>query len=293
MNHRVGVLGTGNMGFPISKNIAEDGHDVVVYDILYDATVEKYKGTAIKVARSPREMAEAADVVLFVVKDTTITEKAIDCENGLLDGLNGKKIFVDLTTSDPAKSAKLGERIIQAGAKYIDIPMTGGQIGAIERKLVMMGSGEKTVFDEVKYIFERISKNLFYLGTQIGAGHMMKLIHNQLSHATFLATCESIYLGKKYGMDPKDMIDVLNVGNARSVATEVKFPKFVLTGKDAGFTCAMGQKDIGLVLEKGKEKGVMLPYTKVTYDYWTAPCDEGKGEMDYARMVEYLEQKES
>ena len=94
MNHTVGILGAGNMGFPISRHLAEDGRTVVVYDILYDATVEKYAGTGITVVRTPKELVERSDVILLIVKDTTITLKNIDREDGLLDGVGGIVVIV-------------------------------------------------------------------------------------------------------------------------------------------------------------------------------------------------------
>jgi 3-hydroxyisobutyrate dehydrogenase-like beta-hydroxyacid dehydrogenase len=290
VNHKIGILGAGNMGLPISCNIAEDGHEVFVYDIAYNVTVEKYKGKNITVVMTPKELVEKADIIVFIVKDTTITTKNIDCENGLLQGLNGKKIFVDLTTSDPQESEKMENRIIAAGGNYIDIPMTGGQIGAINRKLVMMGSGDREVFEEVRYIFEPLSKKLFYLGEKVGLGHFMKLIHNQLSGAVFMATCEAVFLGQSFGMDPKVMIDVFNEGNARSCATEMKFPKFVLSGTlNAGCSVGILQKDMNLVLNKAKEKSFKLPITQATYDYWNGPVQEGNPDLDYAAMLKYME----
>ena len=288
MNQTVGILGAGNMGFPISRHIAEDGRKVVVYDILYDATAQKYAGTDIAVARTPRELVERSDVILLIVKDTSITLKNIDCADGLLDGLNGKKIFVDLTTSDPQESAKLGKRILEAGAHYMDSPMTGGQIGALDRKLVLMASGDQAVFEEVRPILEPLAKKVFYLGGDIGLGHFMKLIHNQLSGSVFMATCEAVFLGKAFGMDPKVMIDVFNEGNARSTATESKFPKFVLGGTPAGCSVGILEKDMNLVLRKAGEKNFSLPITQATYDYWNGPCKEGNPDLDYAEMLEFM-----
>ena len=288
MKHRIGILNAGNMGFPISCNLIEDGFDVCVYDVRHAETVKKYEGKKATVARTPKELVEKSDVILFIVKDSTITTLNIDCENGLLDGVGGRKIFVDLTTSDPQESAKMGKRFIDAGAHYIDIPMTGGQAGAINRKLVLMGSGDREVFEEVRYIFEPLAKKLFYLGTGIGLGHFMKLIHNQLSGSVFMATCEAVFLGKAFGMDASVMIDVFNEGNARSCATEMKFPKFVLAGKAAGCSVGILEKDMTLVLKKAAEKNYNLPITQATHDYWNGPCLEGNPDLDYADMLEFM-----
>lgn len=288
MNHTIGILGAGNMGFPISCNIKDDGHEVFVYDLMYDDTVKKYAGKGITVVKTPRELVEKSDVILFIVKDTTITEKNIDCRDGLLDGVKGKKIFVDLTTSDPQESARMGKRFLDAGAHYIDIPMTGGKIGAVGRKLVLMGSGDKDIFEEVRYIFEPLAKKLFYLGKDIGLGHFMKLIHNQLSGSVFMATCEAVFLGKAFGMDAEVMIDVFNEGNARSVATEMKFPNFTLQNKAAGCSVGILEKDMGLVLKKAAEKKYTLPITIATHNYWNGPCKEGNPDLDYADMLEFM-----
>lgn len=290
MKHKLGIIGTGLMGLPIAINLHQDGFELIAYDKRENA-VAQLKEKGIRVASSPKEVMENADVIFDVMNDTSCLQSVLTQENGLLAGMSGHKVIIDMTTSDPKDSIAIGESLKSHNVTYIDCAMTGGAIGAKNRKLLLMGGGDPAVFEECRYILDRISKQTIYLG-KMGSGHYMKLIHNQLSHSTFLASCEAVLLGKRLGMDLNSMIEVFNCGNARSYATEVRFPQYILSGTyDAGGTFDTVHKDIGLVMKKADELHFDLPITKATYDYWSYPLALGKGQDDYSTIFKLLDEK--
>lgn len=289
MDKKIGVIGAGEMGFPILINIKKLGYDVISYARKKEV-IDKINSEGIPTAASPKELAEKADIILDILNDTNSTWSVINQENGLAEGFNKPKILVDMTTSDPNESVNLGKYLESKGVTYLDCPITGGRIGAENRQLVFMAAGDKDAFEEIKELLEALSKKVFYLGS-MGSGHYMKLIHNQLSHSTFLASCEAVRLGVALGMDPGVMIDVFNIGNARSYATEVRWPKFILPGTfNAGASFKTVQKDIGLVMKKIGSLGLDMPITKGTYDYWTYPIEHNKGEDDYSTIYTLMEE---
>ena len=290
MKHVLGVIGVGLMGRPIAENLKKDGFEVYVYD-KNEQVLEELKKEDLLVAKNPKELMENADVVLDILNDTNSLRKVMEQQEGLLEGIKGRKIVIDMTTSDPEKSKVIGAELKELGIEYLDCPMTGGMTGAQNRELVIMAGGAPEVFEEVKYILDGISKALIYLGKS-GSGHYMKLIHNQLSHSTFLAACEAFNLGRELGIDEKAMIDVFNIGNARSYATEVRFPKFILSGTyKAGASFYTVGKDISLVAKKANELNYDLPITRATFDYWRYAIETGKGEDDYSTIVNLMEEK--
>ena len=287
MTHKLGVVGVGLMGKEIALNLLESGFEVMAFD-KNQAVLEELREKGMKIAATGKELMESCDVILDVMNDTKGLEIVLHQPQGMIEGINGQKVLIDMTTSDPEKSVPIGKMLGEHGVEYLDCPMTGGRIGAHNRELVIMCGGTRKAFEEVKYILEKISKALFYLGPS-GSGHYMKLIHNQLSHSTFLASCEANDLGVTLGIDPKAMIDVFNIGNARSYATEVRFPEFILSGTyDAGATFDTVGKDIGLVMRKANSLNFDLPITRATYDYWRHAIETGHGGDDYSTVVNLM-----
>lgn len=287
MDYKIGVVGTGAMGLPMIKNMYEDGFNVSAFARRSEVR-EELESFGIKVYPSLKELAENADVILDITTDTNSTWLILEGEEGILAAEHLPEIFVDMTTSDPNESAKIAEFLEEKGISYMDCPITGGKIGAENRQLVLMAAGEKETYDKLNELFESMSKKTFFLG-KATSGHYMKLIHNQLSHSTFIAACEAVRLGTELGMDPAVMIDVFNIGNARSYATEVRFPKFILSGTfNAGASFKTVQKDIGLVMKKIKSLGLEMPITEATYNYWTYPIEHDMAMDDYSKIYSIL-----
>ncbi len=211
-------------------------------------------------------------------------------KDGLLEGMRHPKVILDMTTSDPSESIKLGKFLKEKNIEYLDCPMTGGVIGAKTRSLILMVGGDERVFQRCKYFLDVIAKKIFYMG-KLGNGHYMKLVHNQLSHSTFLAACEAATLGVRLGLPLATMIEVFNFGNARSYATEVRFPRFILSGSfDAGASFETMRKDIGLVLKKSEELNYNFPITRATFNYWDYPIEHGQGEKDYSTIFGLIDE---
>jgi len=289
MERRLGIVGIGKMGEPIAVNLNDAGFDVITYDKREEAA-RKMKDKGIKVAKTPKELSETSDIILDVLPDTSATREVLTRKEGLLEGIREPKVILDMTTSDPNESITLGKFLKKKNIEYLDCPMTGGVIGAKTRNLVLMVGGNERVFRSCKYILNAIAKKIFYMG-KLGNGHHMKLVHNQLSHSTFLAACEAATLGVRVGLPLDTMIEVFNAGNARSYATEVRFPRFILSGSyDAGASFETVRKDIGLVMKKSEELNYDFPITRATFNYWDYPMKYGQGEKDYTTIFNLIDE---
>lgn len=290
MSYKIGVLGIGKMGFPISCNLFDDGNDVVAYDIS-PRTIEELKHRGIPAASSPREVMEHSEVVFSVLNECSQLASMLTGENGILAGAGQGKTIIDLSTSDPDASAALGEKLIENGVQYIDCGMTGGRVGALERKLVFMAGGDRPAFDRYVPLLKTISKSITFVGP-LGSGHRMKLLHNAVSNSTFMAVIEAVVLGRMYHMDLQAMIDVFNVGNARSYATEVRYPQYIIPGTfNMGYTFKTGEKDFRMIMEIAKRKNFDLEISKITYDYYKYGVDIGRGDDDVTLLHKLLEER--
>jgi 3-hydroxyisobutyrate dehydrogenase-like beta-hydroxyacid dehydrogenase len=290
MQHRIGVIGTGLMGFPIVCNLFNDGFGVTGYDINPKA-IESLKEKSIPVAKNAREVAMNSDVIISVLNECSQLRGMLEGKDGLLAGVENGKVIIDFSTSDPEESVPLGEYLATKSITYMDCGMTGGRAGAVGRKLVFMVGGNKDTFEKYKYILEKLAKSITYIGPS-GCGHTMKLIHNAVSHATFLAVMEATVLGKKLGMDITAMIEIFNIGNARSYATEVRFPKHILTGTyDMGYAYKSGYKDMKLIMKSAEKMKFNMPIGAAVFDYWKYAMDIGKPDEDVTTMFKLLEKK--
>ena len=167
--------------------------------------------------------------------------------------------------------------------------MTGGATGAKAGRLLLMVGGARAVYERCLPVFKRISKRAIHVGP-VGSGHVMKLVHNHVSHAVFAATCEGVALGERLGLSPKDMLEVFNEGNARSYTTEVRFPKFILPATyDSGASFNIVCKDMALVRALGRRAKFRLPINACTYRYWKHAVDAGMGREDWSRIVLLLQ----
>ncbi len=287
MDIRVGVIGLGNMGRPIAENVLRAGFPTTVFDLRPEAG-ETLRARGAQVADSPREVATRADIVLLVVPDSTAVRRVLFGTGGLARGAAKGTVVVDMTTGDPQCSKPFADRLARGGIAYVDAPMTGGATGAQTGRLLLMVGGDREPYERCLPVFQRISKRAIHVGP-VGAGHVMKLVHNHVSHAVFAATCEGVALGERLGLSPKDMTEVFNEGNARSYATEVRFPKFILSSTyDSGATFNIVRKDMALVRTLGRRAKFRLPINACTYQYWTHAVEAGMGRDDWTKIVPLL-----
>ena len=287
MSYKIGIFGIGTMGLPIACNFLADGNQVTGYDISPKA-VAAMEENGIRVAASPRDLMEQSDVVFSILLECSQLAAMLEGQDGILAAGPGKTI-IDLSTSDPDASTELGNRLIENGIQYIDCGMTGGRVGAVNRNLVMMAGGDRPTFEAYRPLLETISKSISFIGP-LGCGHRMKLLHNAVSNSTFMAVIEATVLGRMYGMDLQAMIDVFNVGNARSYATEVRYPKYIIPGTfDMGYKFQTGAKDFRMIMKIADRKNFNMEISKITYDYYQYGVDIGRGGDDVTQLYNLLE----
>jgi 3-hydroxyisobutyrate dehydrogenase len=166
----------------------------------------------------------------------------------------------------------------------MDAGMSGGATGADAGTLTLMIGGDKDAFERTRALLEPIAKQIFHLGAS-GAGHTMKLVHNMVCHTIFLATCEGGRMAAAAGIGLDDMIKVFNVSNARSYASEVRFPKHILSEKwDARSRVYNLRKDLAMAVELAGALHAHVPLGTVTRDFLNGAIDQGMSETDYSQL---------
>ncbi len=284
MTRTVGVIGLGNMGRGIAKNIALGGHKLMIWDL--DETARARFADTATVAE-PAEMAAKADVVIFVVPGSQQIDDILD---PMLDAARPGLILWDFTTSDPVYTKRLAIRAGEAGVPYMDAGMTGGGAkGADEGTMTLMIGGDLAVLEQSRPVLEACAGELIHLGPS-GAGHTMKVVHNLITHTNFLACSEAGRLAEAAGIDLADMIKVFNAGNARSFISERRFPDHILSktwdGRSRNFNL---RKDVGMAVALSEELGSPMRIGHQTLAWIQAAIDAGMEDDDFTRLYPMLD----
>jgi 3-hydroxyisobutyrate dehydrogenase-like beta-hydroxyacid dehydrogenase len=255
-NIKIGFVGIGKMGAPMATRLVKAGYQVTVFDLAAPA-VEALTGLGAKSAASPREVGDAAEIVFASLPSPQSLEQAVLGSDGVAQG-KSVRILADLSTTGARTATAIAARLAERNIAMIDAPVSGGLKGARNGTLAVMVSGPKGAFEASRPAIENFGK-IFFLGEVPGAAQTMKLANNLINAASLAISSEALVMGVKAGLDPRIMLDILNVSSGRNSATEDKFPKAVLTRTfDFGFATGLLFKDVRLCLDEAEASGVPM-----------------------------------
>jgi len=285
----IGFIGLGNMGAHMARRLIEAGHRVTVYDTRQEAIghLAAIGGVA---ARSPREVADAAEIVMASLPTPDIVLKVATGPDGVIEGKRVRR-FVDLSTTGAVMAERIFKLLASRNIVQIDAPVSGGVKGAERGTVAVMASGPRADVAVVEPALKVIGK-FFFIGERPGAGQTMKLCNNVLSAAAMAATSESMVMGVKAGLDPRIMLDVINAGSGRNTATEQKFPEVVLPRKfNQGFAAGLMLKDVNLFISEAEALGIPIPVIKAVAGLFGLTCDELGKDADLTAVVQPIEKR--
>jgi len=285
---KLGFLGLGIMGYPMARNLLRAGHEVA----LWSHTGEKARLLAQEAGglacETPRQVGEFAECCFLCVGDTDMSEQVILGENGIAEGASPGCVVVDAGTVSPARSRRIGEALKRKGILFLDAPCTGSRPGAEAGTLTFMIGGDRDVLERVRPYFEPMGKRLYYCGGP-GMGLQAKLSQNLLLSNIMQAFNECIVLSTKAGVDPQLMLEILTNSAAKCGLVDFKAPYIFDRKFGANFSVKWMHKDIGLIMESGRELAVPLPLTAVTHQMFRAAMASGLGEDDICSTIKVLE----
>jgi 3-hydroxyisobutyrate dehydrogenase-like beta-hydroxyacid dehydrogenase len=283
----IGFIGLGRMGGHMSGRLIDAGHTLTVFDV-NDAAVQGLTARGAERASSPKAVADAAELVFASLPSPAIVQDTALGPNGVIHGAK-IKTFVDLSTTGPKTSGIVAEGLKAKGIAALDAPVSGGVKGAREGTLAVMVGGPQASFDALQPILAVFGK-LFFMGETPGAGQTMKLVNNLLAACSIAITSEGMAMGAKAGLDPKLMIDVLNVSSGRSSATQDKWPRSVLPRSfDFGFATGLCFKDVRLCLEEAEAMGVPMVVGSSVRQYVSITNQMFGADSDFTSMARVVE----
>jgi 3-hydroxyisobutyrate dehydrogenase len=264
----VGFVGLGNMGWPMARNLHTAGFNLVVRDVAA-ATQHRFAAEhpGVTPASSPFAFA-TADIVVTMLPNGGIVQDAM-LGWGIGAALPAGALLVEMSSSDPSDTLRLAADLDRFGVRMVDAPVSGGVPRAVTGELsIMVGGAPGDVARAQPVLLVLGDPARQFTTGGLGSGHAMKALNNVVAAATSCATAEALVIGKRFGLNPKTMIDIINVSTGRSFVSEV-FGSEVLTGRyGTGFKLGLLAKDVRIAASVAAATGTDAPVVELTDERW-------------------------
>jgi 3-hydroxyisobutyrate dehydrogenase len=293
---RIGFIGIGVMGAPMAGHLAKAGYTLSIHDINQaraEALASEHEG--ITVFDTPRAVGEISDIVITMLPSGHYVRDVALGESGIIAGMQSGGLLLDTSSSEPWLTQETAKALAAAGIDMVDAPVSGAQAGAQAAQLVFMVGGAKKSVDRAMPLFRVMGDQVFHLGPT-GAGHAMKCINNLITSTSFMATAEGLTVGKKLGLDPNVMVDVLNVSTGMSWISQTQFKQRIMSRTfDDPFKLELMVKDIGIAMELAKRNAIPMPLASLDQELWKAAersSEKGSNVSDMVRWIERMTKTE-
>ena len=284
---KIGFVGLGIMGKPMSKNLLKAGYELVVYDLNQDA-VKDVVAAGAAMGENTKALAAQSDIIITMLPNSPHVKSAVLGENGILEGMKPGAILVDMSSIAPLASKEVCEQVEAKGCEMLDAPVSGGEPKAIDGSLSIMVGGKAEVFEKVKDILQIMGATVVLCG-DIGAGNTTKLANQVIVALNIAALSEALVLGKKAGVDPEAIYNAIRAGLAGSTVMDAKAPMMIAGNFNPGFRIELHIKDLNNVLETGHSVGAALPMTAQVMEMMQWLKANGKAMEDHSAIVRYYE----
>ena len=258
---RIGFVGLGMMGMPMSRNLVEAGYAVTVFD-LDGAAIEAARAFGASPASSGAEVAAQSDIIITMVPDSPHVEAAIAGPDGILEGVMAGSVVIDMSTISPATGKKMAALLEEKSVNFVDAPVTGGVEGAEAGTLSILVGGNAEAFERTLPVLNVLGGNVTHMGP-VGSGHTTKIANQLIGVATLAGISEAFVLAKKAGLDLQLFFDAVKNGAGRSWALETLGPKILKGDFSPGFMVKHMQKDLRLAAQLAADTGTSIPTTSL------------------------------
>ncbi|MDX1269314.1 MAG: 2-hydroxy-3-oxopropionate reductase [Oceanisphaera sp.] len=284
---KIGFIGLGIMGKPMSKNLLKAGYDLVVMDLNQEAVAEVSAAGA-ATADTPKAVAEQCDFIVTMLPNSPHVKAVALGANGIIEGAKAGTCVIDMSSIAPLASKEIYGELEKIGVDLLDAPVSGGEPKAIDGTISVMVGGKKEVFDKCYDIMEAMAGSVVYTGS-IGAGNTTKLANQIIVALNIAAMSEALVLATKAGVEPELVYQAIRGGLAGSTVLDAKAPLVMDRKFDPGFRIELHIKDLANVLETAHEIGVPLPLTAGVMEIMQALKVDGKQGNDHGGLIQYYE----
>ena len=284
---RVAFLGLGVMGYPMAGHLAQAGHAVTVYNRTAAKAAQWVAEHGHASAATPQAAAEGAAIVFACVGNDDDLRSVTVGDRGAFAGMAPGAVFVDHTTASAAIARELSAAAGARGLHFIDAPVSGGNLGAINGALTVMCGGDAAAFAAVRPVAMAFSKAVTLIGAS-GAGQLAKMVNQTAIAGLLQGLAEAIAFGQRAGLDMTTVLDVIGKGAAQSWQMDHRGPTMVKGEFDFGFAVDWMRKDLGLVLDEARRNGARLPVTALVDQFYADVQAAGGNRLDTSSLLTRL-----
>lgn len=284
---KVGFIGLGIMGKPMSKNMLKAGYDLVVLDH-HQEPMDELVAAGAATADNPKAVAEQSDYIVTMLPNSPHVKEVVLGESGIIEGARPGTVVIDMSSIAPLASKQIYGELEKIGVDLLDAPVSGGEPKAIEGTISVMVGGKKEVFDKCYDLMMSMAGSVVYTGS-IGAGNTTKLANQIIVALNIAAMSEALVLATKAGVEPELVYEAIRGGLAGSTVLDAKAPLVMDRKFDPGFRIELHIKDLANVLETAHEIGVPLPLTAGVMEIMQALKVDGKQGNDHGGLIQYYE----
>lgn len=283
----IGFIGLGLMGKPMARNLARAGYALVIHN-RSRAVVNELAPEGMTAADSPREVAAQTDAVILMLPDTPTVERVVLGDDGVLGGLDARQLVIDMGTTAVDATHQLAREVEAAGGVYMDAPVSGGQVGAVEAALTIMCGGTAEAFTRARPLFEAMGQQITHVGST-GSGQVAKAANQVIVGLTISAVAEALHLAKRSGVDPAAVRESLRGGFAWSRIMELHGQRMIDGSYEPGGKASTQRKDLQQALAQAESVGARMPVTELVRNLYDELIEQGGGDLDHSAVMRILE----
>ena len=285
MTKKIGFIGIGLMGLPMSKNIVKAGYNLTVFNRSKNKA-EPLKEFGAKISNTLKDAVDGSDIVITMLTDDTAVDAVMN-NSDFLENLKSGSIVIDMSSVKPTTATKHGNNLKLKNINYLDAPVSGGTIGAEEASLAIMVGGEQNIFDDAFDILKKMG-NPTLVGP-IGSGQVSKLANQIIVGLTIGAVAEAVTLCEKAGADPNKMIKALSGGWADSKVLQTHGKRMINKDFTPKGRTSVHLKDMNNILECANNYNTHLPISNLVKEMYKSLVDNGHGETDHSSLYKEIE----
>ena len=289
----VGFIGIGNMGWPMAANLVKAGYAVTVHDVDAARSARFAAEFGAGAATDLPALGRSANIIVTMLPNGQLVRDVLlggDPGLSLLASLRPGTVVIDMSSSDPVGTRELGAILRSSQVTLIDAPVSGlvprARTGTLT---IMVGTDDDAALERARPVLMCLGDRLFRTGS-LGCGHAMKALNNVVAATAFTATAEALIVGRRFGLDPRVMTEILNVSTGRSFHSDISFPYHVLTRKFAtGFTLGLLAKDVGIAADLSDSVAANAPLIGLVRQLWSDGRDEVGADQDNSAIIKRWE----
>lgn len=284
---QIGLIGLGHMGKPMARNLAAAGANMIVHN-RSRTSVDELAAEGMTPASSPKEVAEASDIIVTMLTDTVAVKAVMTGPDGVMEGLSSGKLVIDMGTTKVPDTRALAEMAAEKGGMYVDAPVSGGTIGAENGTLTIMAGGSDDAFARAQPVLAVLGERITHVGP-VGTGQVAKAANQVIVGLNIGAVAEALALARRAGADPAKVREALSGGFADSRILEVHGQRMIDAAFAPGAKSTIQRKDMDQALELAGQLGLEMPATSLSRDLYDKLIAAGDGDLDHSALIKAID----